>query len=680
MDTDGDGTADCNDGCPNDAAKIAPGICGCGVSDVDTDGDGTADCNDPTPYGVDFGDAPDPTYATLLASDGARHGIVPGFFLGAGVDFETDGQPDVNALGDDNNGNADEDGVTFDTPIVAGQFLGLTVSASAAGFLDAWIDFDGDGGWEDPGEQIFTGQALVAGANGLNIFVPPDADTLNTLFARFRFSSTGGLSNTGFALDGEVEDYTVSILADADGDGVPDINDGCPNDAAKIGPGTCGCGVSDVDTDGDGAADCHDACLNDAAKIAPGVCGCGVSDMDTDGDGASDCHDGCPDDPAKTAPGVCGCGISDMDTDNDGVPDCNDGCPDDPAKTAPGVCGCGASDVDTDGDFVSDCKDGCPFDPHKTAPGACGCNVADADSDGDGTPDCLDGTPDGNADGGTLVCDFLPWLISPADGATAVSLAPTLEVAFNLDPINCGVHRETRWQISGTPGFEILLYNVNPVQDDPAFHQVEQGVLKADTTYYWRARVGCGSGCLSDYSETFSFTTGPDSNDNNNNGMPDDQEVNDSGNHSRSIRTVIGNIVVVVETSADITSLQSLDHRSVTNPAGRPDRMPWGLIRFRIDIADPGDTVPVTISFIDAAQEKGIFYSYSPEKGFGDYSEYIVALAPDKESLIIEIQDGGFGDLDGAVNGVIVGSFGIGQNAGGGGGCFLEVIDPESPH
>jgi hypothetical protein len=48
-DTDGDGTADCLDGCPTDPNKIAPGICGCGVSDIDTDGDGTPDCHDGCP-------------------------------------------------------------------------------------------------------------------------------------------------------------------------------------------------------------------------------------------------------------------------------------------------------------------------------------------------------------------------------------------------------------------------------------------------------------------------------------------------------------------------------------------------------------------------------------------------------------------------------------------------------
>ncbi len=48
-DSDGDGTADCVDGCPADAAKTDAGVCGCGVGDDDSDGDGTADCDDGCP-------------------------------------------------------------------------------------------------------------------------------------------------------------------------------------------------------------------------------------------------------------------------------------------------------------------------------------------------------------------------------------------------------------------------------------------------------------------------------------------------------------------------------------------------------------------------------------------------------------------------------------------------------
>ena len=49
FDSDGDGTADCSDGCPSDPNKIAAGQCGCGAPDTDTDSDGTANCVDECP-------------------------------------------------------------------------------------------------------------------------------------------------------------------------------------------------------------------------------------------------------------------------------------------------------------------------------------------------------------------------------------------------------------------------------------------------------------------------------------------------------------------------------------------------------------------------------------------------------------------------------------------------------
>jgi hypothetical protein len=49
LDTDGDGFGDACDDCPNDPAKVDPGVCGCGVADDDTDGDGVEDCFDRCP-------------------------------------------------------------------------------------------------------------------------------------------------------------------------------------------------------------------------------------------------------------------------------------------------------------------------------------------------------------------------------------------------------------------------------------------------------------------------------------------------------------------------------------------------------------------------------------------------------------------------------------------------------
>ena len=62
---------------------------------------------------MDFGDAPDPNYPTLLFNDGARHVIVPGVYMGQSVDSEPNGQPDASATGDDIDGNNDDDGVLF---------------------------------------------------------------------------------------------------------------------------------------------------------------------------------------------------------------------------------------------------------------------------------------------------------------------------------------------------------------------------------------------------------------------------------------------------------------------------------------------------------------------------------------------------------------------------------------
>ncbi len=160
---------------------------------------------------VDFGDAPDPGYPTLLASGGPRHLNDNQTYLGSLIDSEPEGQPNATATGDDLNGDADEDGVTMTMPMVPGETAGVEVTASTTGFLSAWIDFNGDQDWADADERIFNDRPLSAGINYLSFDVPPDADAEET-FARFRFNSSGGsLGYGGPASDGEVEDYLVTM-------------------------------------------------------------------------------------------------------------------------------------------------------------------------------------------------------------------------------------------------------------------------------------------------------------------------------------------------------------------------------------------------------------------------------------------------------------------------------------
>jgi hypothetical protein len=167
----------------------------------------------PTPSGgVDFGDAPDPTYPTLIASSGAAHIIFTNFVLGTNIDAEPDGQPGAFKLDDSTGVPDDEDGVAFVTSLARGSVASASVTLSSGfgpGRLDAWVDFDQDGAWA-AGEQIATSQVLVPGANVVSFSVPALAQ-LGRTGARFRLSSAGGLAPTALAQNGEVEDYEVEI-------------------------------------------------------------------------------------------------------------------------------------------------------------------------------------------------------------------------------------------------------------------------------------------------------------------------------------------------------------------------------------------------------------------------------------------------------------------------------------
>lgn len=158
----------------------------------------------------DFGDAPDPGYATMLAGNGAHHIVWPGQYLGSGIDAEDDGLQDASAMGDDVDGSDDEDGVVFLSDLVQGQKTTIQATASMSGFLNAWIDFNSDGSWEGYGEHILIDRYISQGANYMIITVPPQANTEST-FARFRFSPKSGASYNGLVIGGEVEDYEVSV-------------------------------------------------------------------------------------------------------------------------------------------------------------------------------------------------------------------------------------------------------------------------------------------------------------------------------------------------------------------------------------------------------------------------------------------------------------------------------------
>jgi hypothetical protein len=224
----------------------------------------------------------------------------------------------------------------------------------------------------------------------VDVFQPPagsggdtfDLDDVGLAAIRFVRIDAGpyifGLQGlAGFDLDAiaGLNSRETAGSADGDGDGIPDVADGCPLDFDP----------AQLDADRDGVGDACDRC--------PGLAS--PDRRDRDADGVGDACDNCPATPNADQADADGDGVGDAcedgpdgppDGDGDGVPDAADVCPlvADPAQ------------ADADGDGVGDVCDVCPAvsDP------------AQADTDGDGAGDACDPCPADAACGPLVTAAF----------------------------------------------------------------------------------------------------------------------------------------------------------------------------------------------------------------------------------------------------------------------------------
>ncbi|MBK9420856.1 MAG: T9SS type A sorting domain-containing protein [Flavobacteriales bacterium] len=199
MDTDLDGTADCNDLCPTDPLKTAPGTCGCGVADTDTDQDGTADCLDGCPT--------DP----LKTSPGT---------CGCG-------QLEPGSLCDDMDGNTVNDiiGANCQCMGTAAQMVVLKLRKDANGIETQWSVTDLSGSiMESGGPYTNGGGKLVSdtvqlapgcysvsvtdlGGNGLN----STGYTLSTLDGVRLITADGSFGGSSSISDADYADFCVPV-------------------------------------------------------------------------------------------------------------------------------------------------------------------------------------------------------------------------------------------------------------------------------------------------------------------------------------------------------------------------------------------------------------------------------------------------------------------------------------
>lgn len=171
----------------------------------------------------DYGDLPDTSagngpldYDTNDSNGGPSHVIDADLFIGSTIDTESDGQQNPAANGD----GADEDGLSFPATadISPGAVINLPIDVTnntgATAHYEIWIDWNGDGDFNDPGEMVADLSDNGAGNFGqtfIPITVPANTDINQQIGVRARLSNTNNMTPNGQVGSGEVEDYLIMV-------------------------------------------------------------------------------------------------------------------------------------------------------------------------------------------------------------------------------------------------------------------------------------------------------------------------------------------------------------------------------------------------------------------------------------------------------------------------------------
>jgi hypothetical protein len=268
-----------------------------------------------------------------------------------------------------------------------------------------------------------------------------------------------------------------------------------------------------------------------------------------------------------------------------------------------------------------------------------------------------------------LYCAFdpeKPVLDYPVDGAINISQTPTLTASSYVEPLNCSTHWKTRWQISEYSDFHALVLNANTFDNLTTF-EVIKTLLKPNTTYYWRGKYWGSNGNKSLWSDVSSFTTELAVDDADNNGIPDGHEVeysldldgdgtadNDQTDQIKSIKATKGDANIGIRPQdSEITKIEVLNSDTILDDGNKPRDIPYGLMAFRLEVPNYGDTTTIKIYLSKPVHKNAIWMKYDPVYGWLDYSDY-AAFNDARDEVTLELKDGGYGDNDHTENGVII--------------------------
>jgi hypothetical protein len=178
-----------------------------------------------------------------------------------------------------------------------------------------------------------------------------------------------------------------------------------------------------------------------------------------------------------------------------------------------------------------------------------------------------------------------------------------------------------------------------------------------------------------------------------------DNGITDFPEHVLTMRSSTGEPVGIEQDSGGrCTSLSTVNPSTIPETSHKPENLIYGLINMRVRVYSPGGKVSITIHLPTPAPEAYKCYKYSTTDGWYDCSSNAV-FSPARDQVTLTLIDGGIGDEDRVVNGVIVDPVGLGVSFtgeggntstsedgestsawGGGGGCFIATAAFGSNH
>ena len=288
-----------------------------------------------------------------------------------------------------------------------------------------------------------------------------------------------------------------------------------------------------------------------------------------------------------------------------------------------------------------------------------------------------------------------PVVTSPYAGEPECDLLIRITTEPFSDPDDGDYHSKSKWQIIKQQDSSVVLDITSSeyLTELPVPHTV----LDRNTIYDVRVQFYDAYNEASDWSDPIEFITISTIVDSDDDGIPDDWEVedsvdlnndgtpdNDQPDFIKSILSAVGANepfgVSKVSASIDaIEVLEPINPSTILEKTDRPATFLFGLASFRLSVSQLGATVQVRVYHSEDISGATSYYLYDTVNGWQDYTQY-TTFNEDGRSVTVKLKDGGYGDSDGVENGIIVDPGGVvganrspGVDISTGGGCFIAT-------